>query len=83
MDPHLYALCGWSLARGGPLLSAVLVNKHLVAERRMEGRTLAGFRAMVERLGVAIGADAAAFLHAEQDRVFDWAEKEKGHDLHH
>lgn len=83
MDPHLFALCAWSLERGGPLVSAIVVNKHLVADRRMEGRTLAGFTAMAVRLGARIGTDPAAFLRAEQDRVFDWAAKEQGHDLHH
>lgn len=83
MDPHLFALCAWSLERGGPLLSAIVVNKHLVAERRMEGRTLAGFTAMAQRLGARIGTDPAAFLHAEQEKVFEWARKEEGHELHH
>ncbi|WP_270934799.1 hypothetical protein [Falsiroseomonas oryzae] len=88
MDPHLYALCAWSLERGGPLLSAIVVNKHLVAARRMEGRTLAGFTAMAVRLGARIGTDPAAFLRAEQEKVFDWfaslgAHKERGHELHH
>jgi 5-methylcytosine-specific restriction protein B len=83
MDPHLFALCAWSLERGGPLLSAIVVNKHLVAERRMEGRTLAGFTAMAVRLGARIGTDPATFLRAEQERVFEWAHRERGHDLHH
>jgi hypothetical protein len=82
MDPHLYALCALSLARGGPMLSAVVVNKHLVASGRMEGRALAGFTAMAQRLGARI-ADPVAFLRDEQQKVFDWAEKERGHDLHH
>jgi hypothetical protein len=55
MDPHLFALCAWSLDRGGPLLSAIVVNKHLVATGRMEGRTLAGFTAMAARLGAGSG----------------------------
>ena len=83
MDPHLFALCADAQERGWPMLSAIVVNKHLVAEGRMEGRALAGFTAMALRLGAQIGADPAAFLHAEQQRVFDWAEKERGHDLHH
>ncbi|MGG5821837.1 hypothetical protein [Falsiroseomonas sp. HW251] len=82
MDPHLFAICAWSLERGGPLLSAIVVNKHLVASGRMEGRTLAGFTAMVVRLGVRV-RDPVAFLRDEQQKVFDWAEKERGHELHH
>jgi DhnA family fructose-bisphosphate aldolase class Ia len=83
MDPHLFKLCAEAKAHGWPLLSAIVVNKHLVAERRMEGRTLAGFTAMANRLGARIGTDPAAFLRSEQDRVFDWAEREAAHDLHH
>jgi hypothetical protein len=83
MDPHLFKLCAEAQARGWPLLSAVVVNKHLVSDCRMEGRALAGFSAMVARLGVAVGTDPAAFLKREQDAVFHWAEKERGRDLHH
>ncbi|WP_137176683.1 hypothetical protein [Roseomonas sp. AR75] len=82
MDPHLFAICAWSLDRGGAMLSAIVVNKHLVNTGRMEGRTLAGFTAMAQRLGARVG-DPVAFLRDEQQRVFDWAEKERGHDLHH
>jgi 5-methylcytosine-specific restriction protein B len=83
MDPHLFAVCAMAQSRGWPLLSAIVVNKHLVAAGRMEGRTLAGFSAMVARLGAHIGPDPAAFLRAEQARVFDWASREAPHDLHH
>jgi hypothetical protein len=82
MDPHLFALCAWSLARGGPLLSAIVINRHLVASGRMEGRALAGFTAMAVRLGARV-TDPVAFLRDEQAKVFDWAEKERGHELHH
>jgi 5-methylcytosine-specific restriction protein B len=83
MDPHLFKLCADAQARGWPLLSAIVVNKPLVAECRMEGRALAGFTAMVARLGAPIGRDPADFLRREQEAVFTWAEKERGRDLHH
>ncbi len=83
MDPHLFKLCADAQARGWPLLSAIVVNRHLVPDCRMEGRALAGFTAMVARLGVGVGTDPAAFLKREQDAVFHWAEKERGRDLHH
>lgn len=73
MDPHLFGLCRDARARGWPLLSAIVVNKPLVATCRMEGRALAGFTAMALRLGAAIGSDPALFLRREQARVLDWA----------
>lgn len=80
MDPHLEALCRSSLSAGGPLLSAIVVNRTGLATGRMEGRALAGFCAMAQRLGIIVGADPAAFLKREQRAIFAWAET---HDLHH
>jgi 5-methylcytosine-specific restriction protein B len=80
MDPHLQALCAESLAAGGPLLSAIVVNRTGLATGRMEGRALAGFTAMAVRLGRAVGPDPSLFLRREQAAVFEWAET---HDLHH
>jgi hypothetical protein len=37
---------------------------------------------MAMRLGRRV-TDPVAFLRDEQNRVFDWAEKERGHELHH
>ncbi len=80
MDPHLQALCAESLAAGGPLLSAIVVNRTGLATGRMEGRALAGFIAMALRLGRAVGTDPSLFLRREQAAVFEWAET---HDIHH
>jgi len=82
MDPQLFGLCRWALERGWPLLSAVVVNKALVASGRMEGRTLIGFTTAARRLGVAVGADLAGFLRREQEAVFAWAQRERGCDLY-
>jgi len=73
MDAHLQGVCAASLRAGGPLLSAIVVNRTGLATGRMEARALAGFTAMAGRLGVAVGADPAEFLAREQARVFDWA----------
>lgn len=83
MDAHLQALCAQSLRAGGPLLSAIVVNRGGVATGRMEARALAGFTAMAARLGVAVGPDPAVFLMREQARVFDWSLREQDHALHH
>lgn len=80
INPHLEALCRDSLRAGGPLLSAIVVNRTGLATGRMEGRALAGFCAMAQRLGIVVGADPAAFLRREQRAIFAWAET---HDLHH
>ena len=80
MDPHLEALCRGSLRAGGPLISAIVVNRTGLATGRMEGRALAGFCAMAGRLGIAVGDDSTAFLTREQRAIFAWAET---HDLHH
>ncbi|UPY35964.1 hypothetical protein [Sediminicoccus sp. KRV36] len=79
MDPHLEALCRGSLRAGGPLISAIVVNRTGLATGHMEGRALAGFCAMAARLGVVVGADPAAFLAHEQRAIFAWVET---HDLH-
>ena len=82
MDPHLFALCGWATERGWPLLSAIVVDQRSVAHGAMRGRPLIGFIRAAERCGRVTGGDAAGFLADEQQRVFAWAEKEKGHVVH-
>jgi len=82
MDPHLFALCQWATGRGWPLLSAIVVDQKSVAHGAMRGRPLIGFARAAERCGRIVGGDAAAFLADEQQRVFTWAQKERGHVLH-
>jgi 5-methylcytosine-specific restriction protein B len=82
MDPHLFALCRRATERGWPLLSAIVVDKQSVPHGAMRGRPLIGFARAAERAGRIIGGDAAAFLAEEQQRVFAWAEKERGHVLY-
>ncbi|HEY0419857.1 MAG TPA: hypothetical protein VGC80_10090 [Acetobacteraceae bacterium] len=82
MDPHLFALCAWSTERGWPLLSAIVVDQKNVAHGAMRGRPLIGFARAAERCGRIVGGDAAAFLADEQQRVFAWADKERGHVLY-
>jgi hypothetical protein len=83
MDAHLQGLCAASLRAGGPLVSAIVVNRTGIATGRMEARALAGFTAMAARLGVAVGPDPALFLTREQARVFAWSQAEPDHALHH
>ena len=82
MDPHLFALCQWATERGWPLLSAIVVDQKSVAHGAMRGRPLIGFARAAERCGRIVGGDAAAFLADEQQRVFAWADKERGHVLY-
>lgn len=82
MDPHLFALCRWATERGWPLLSAIVVDQKSVAHGAMRGRPLIGFARAAERVGRIVGGDAAAFLAEEQERVFAWADKERGHVLY-
>jgi hypothetical protein len=82
MDPHLFALCAWATERGWPLLSAIVVDQKSVAHGAMRGRPLIGFARAAERCGRIVGGDAAAFLADEQQRVFAWADKERGHVLY-
>jgi 5-methylcytosine-specific restriction protein B len=82
MDPHLFALCAWATERGWPLLSAIVVDQQSVAHGAMLGRPLIGFARAAERCGRILGGDAAAFLADEQQRVFAWADKERGHVLY-
>ena len=82
MDPHLFALCRWATERGWPLLSAIVVDRKSVAHGAMRGRPLIGFARAAERCGRIVGGDAAVFLADEQQRVFAWADKERGHVLY-
>ncbi len=83
MDPHLYDLCRRATARGWPLLSAIVVDQKSLATGAMRGRPLIGFARCAERCGRIVGPDAAAFLAAEQQRVYEWAEKEPEPDVLH
>lgn len=82
MDPHLFDLCRRATARGWPLLSAIVVDQKSVLHGAMRGRPLIGFARAAGRCGRIVGGDAAAFLAEEQERVFEWAERERKHDLH-
>jgi hypothetical protein len=85
IDPHLFALCRWARERDWPLLSALVVDRPALATGAMTGRPLVGFVRAAERLGCvgAVALPAAEFLRREQELVFDWAERERGRDLHH
>jgi 5-methylcytosine-specific restriction protein B len=82
MDPHLFALCVWATERGWPLLSAIVVDQKSTVHGAMRGRPLIGFARAADRCGRIVGGDAAAFLAEEQQRVFAWADKERGHVLY-
>ncbi len=69
MGPHLKAVCAASLAGGGPMISAIVVNRRHVATGAMEPQTLAGFVASARELGLAVD-DPEIFLRAQQAATF-------------
>jgi 5-methylcytosine-specific restriction protein B len=72
MGAHLKGVCADSLARGGPMISAIVVNRRHVATGAMEPETLAGFVASARELGFAV-EDGEAFLREQQARTFRFA----------
>lgn len=70
---HLDNLVRIAHERGWPLLTAIVVNKGSVDTGRLEGDALAGFLAAVKKLGFPVD-DPQAFLHQQQQDVFEWAE---------
>ncbi|MER9465389.1 AAA family ATPase [Mesorhizobium sp. M0482] len=58
--------------RGWPLISAIVVSKENVESGRLEGESLAGFMAAVAKVGLTVD-DAQAFLHEQQQAVFEWS----------
>lgn len=73
---HLYKLVEYAHLHGWPLLSAIVVNKPNVATGDMEPSTLKGFIGAARFLKIPV-TDEQAFLRAEQQRVFEWAQSEK------
>jgi len=69
MGAHLKGVCADSLAAGGPMISALVVNRRHVATGAMEPETLAGFLAAARELGFA-WEDGKAFLRAQQAATF-------------
>jgi hypothetical protein len=77
MNPHLRGLIEYAHRRGWPLISAIVVNQQHLADGTMEPSTMQGFCDAAEELGYAV-ADRAAFVAAEQARVFEWAKTYEG-----
>lgn len=69
---HLKQVCGLALREGGPMISAVVVNRIHLATGTMQPETLAGFCAAARDLGLAVG-DPDAFLREQQAETFAWA----------
>ncbi len=74
MGPHLFWLVEYSHRRKWPLLSAIVVNQQNLTTGKMEPDTLRGFVEAVAKLGVSVD-DSEQFLHREQERVFEWAQR--------
>jgi 5-methylcytosine-specific restriction enzyme B len=69
---QLGKLLGEAHEKNWPLLPAIVVNQSHLTDGLLEGPSLTGFINDVKRRGVTVD-DPAAFLKAEQERVFDWA----------
>ncbi len=72
MGGHLKGVCALALARGGPMISAIVVNRRHVATGAMEPETLAGFIASARELGFPDAA-GEAFLRGQQAETFAFA----------
>ncbi|MGV3510819.1 MAG: hypothetical protein ACO1OX_02320 [Novosphingobium sp.] len=72
---HLQALLEYCHARGMPLLSAIVVNKHNAQTGRLDEASLTGFVRGVEEIGLVV-ADPESFLANEQQKIFEWAKDE-------
>ena len=69
---HLRRVCADALARGGPLISSIVVNRRHVRTGEMENETLADFLAAARDLGF-VWSDGRAFLREQQEATFRWA----------
>ena len=70
---HLWKLVEYSHLTHGILLSAIVVNQSNVSTETMEPETLKGFIAAARGLDYPV-TDERAFLKAQQERVFSWAQ---------
>lgn len=77
MGGHLRAVCAASLAREGPMVSAIVVNRRHVGTGAMEDETLAGFLTAARELGFAWEC-GRSFLREQQRATFAWAEGASG-----
>jgi hypothetical protein len=66
---HLKQVCGLALREGGPMISAIVVNRIHLATGAMEPETLAGFCAAARNLGLEVG-EPEAFLQRQQEETF-------------
>ncbi|MFY8092786.1 MAG: AAA family ATPase [Niveispirillum sp.] len=69
---HLDRLVHISHDRGWPLISAIVVSKKNLQTGRLEGKSLSGFMASVNKLGTLVN-DPQSFLQEQQKAVFEWA----------
>jgi 5-methylcytosine-specific restriction protein B len=72
MNTHLGKLVEIAVARGWPLLSAIVVNQSNLSTGSLGGAALDGFIVAARANDVEVG-DPRAFLLAQQTAVFDWA----------
>lgn len=75
VNGHLGDLIDYAHGKGWPLLSAIVVNQKHLATGDMEPTTLKGFVEAARGLGYAV-TDETEFLRGEQQRVFDWADRD-------
>jgi hypothetical protein len=76
VGPHLDSMLEYCHRKGWPLLTAIVVRQAEVDDGELKGTSLDGFVKGCERLGLAVPGDAAAFVRSEQNKVFEWAQKE-------
>lgn len=72
VNDHVGHLLEYAHARGWPMLSAIIVNKHNQQTGEMEDYTFRGFLNAAYALGRTV-MNEETFLQEEQERVFAWA----------
>lgn len=77
MGRHLLHVCAAAILEGGPMISAIVVNRTHLASGDMDEGTLAGFLASARELGLA-WEDGRAFLRAQQQATFAWGRRAPG-----
>ena len=77
MGAHLKGVCALAMERGGPMISAIVVNRRHVTTGAMEPETLGGFLAAARELGFTVD-DGERFLRAQQAATHAFAASPEG-----
>jgi hypothetical protein len=74
--PHLDEVYRYTINKGWPNLTAIIVNKENIETGEMTADNLKGFLRAIQALGWDIDLEDVAFVKREQQRVFAWCREE-------